>query len=184
MRARYGITFVQYVLSKRCRTTLILAFTRDEQRAKCGGSCWRSVSTCFDRQLLHKTNTYYGINGRIDLITNEFHRCWFEIVSRWFWAKNAARWWGMIQGTMFRWIRTWHMSSHELKGPPEQETELGQQACTWNWHVGLGSSPSGQDGGGWPLGLAGRPPWSADYLVGPTASNCHMELPHWFQKAV
>ena len=38
------------------------------------GSCWRSLTTNFDRQLLHKKEPKCGINARIDLFTNEFHR--------------------------------------------------------------------------------------------------------------
>ena len=34
--------------------TLVLTFTQDEQRAKCGESCCRSLMTHFDCQLLHK----------------------------------------------------------------------------------------------------------------------------------
>ena len=38
------------------------------ERAKCGGSCWRSLTTNFDHQLLHKREPQSGINASIGFI--------------------------------------------------------------------------------------------------------------------
>ena len=59
----------------------------------------------------------------------------FENVCRWFLAKFAAKWCGMIQDTTFQQIRARHVSSHGLEGQPEQETDItkdeSQANDTW-----------------------------------------------------
>jgi len=145
--------------------TLVLTFTRDEQKDKCGGFCWQSISTNSDRQLLHKTNAYLGINARIGLFTNEFHRCSF----------------GMYVGDFELelqqiWVNNYHSMFSGSNGPKEAQRPkrmgLGQALAPC---LDIRSSRTahtlklGAVGTmGWP---AGRPPWSADQACGPHCLN-------------
>ena len=70
----------------------------------------------------------------------------------------------MIQDMTFRRIKVWHVSSHGLEGPPEQETDItkdkSQAKDMW------AQNAAHQD-----KGKVGRPTtWSADGLVGPADS--------------
>ena len=47
---------------------------RCTRRASQYDMCWRSLTTNLDRQLLQKKEPKCGINARIDLFTNRFHR--------------------------------------------------------------------------------------------------------------
>ena len=112
-KARYEITFVQDILS-RCQGTLVLTFTRDEQRAKCGGSCWWSLTTLFDRQLLHKIQPYCGINARIGLFINKFHRWCLRMRAGDFHLDLQQKRCGMIQDATSWQIRARYVSKHGL----------------------------------------------------------------------
>ena len=63
------------------------------------------------------------------------------------------------------------MSSHGLEGPPEQETDMTKDKSQANdkWAQSTAHQDKGE--GLWPYWVAGRPPWSADGPVGPTAST-------------
>ena len=103
---------------------------------------------------------------------------------RWFRAKNAARWWGVIQDTTFRPIRAWHVSIHRLEGPPEQGTDILKDMPRANDKWAQRTTHQDKTGDGWRHWVAGRPPWSADGPVGPIASVFHMSLLEWLLKSV
>ena len=63
------------------------------------------------------------------------------------------------------------MSEHGLEGPPEQETDI-LEANTRAIDKWAQSTARGDKGEGrWPHWVAGRPPWSSNGPMGPTASN-------------
>ena len=90
----------------------------------------------------------------------------------------------MIQDTTIQQIKTQHVSKHGLEGPPEQETNTPEvNSRTFDkWAQEITHRPKGE--GRWAQQVVGRPPWSADGPVGPTAFRFHVEVSHWLLMAV
>ena len=77
----------------------------------------------------------------------------------------------MIQDMTFQQIKTRHVSEHGLEGPPEQETDISEAHPRANDKWAQGTAQQKKTEVGWPHWVAGRPPWSANGPVGPTASG-------------
>ena len=77
----------------------------------------------------------------------------------------------MIQDMTFQRIRTRHVSKHGLEGPPEQETDIPEAKTSANDMWAQNTTQPRKAEVDWAHWVAGRPPWSADWPVGPTASN-------------
>ena len=77
----------------------------------------------------------------------------------------------MIQDTTIQRIRTRHVSEYGLEGSPEQETDIPEAKPSANDKWAQSTTHQDKGEGRWPHWVAGRPPWSANGPVGPTASN-------------
>ena len=122
-----------------------------------------SLMTLFDHQLLHKIQPYCGIKATIGLFINKFHRWCLRICAGDFQLNLQQKWCGTIQGTIFRQIRTRHVSRHGLEGPPEQETDMPKANTRANdkWAQDVTHRPKEKVGG--------PTRWSADHPGWPTS---------------
>ena len=152
------MTFVQDILLGSSQLTSVLTFTRDEQRAKCGGSCWRSLTTNFDRQLLHKKGLKCGINARIDLFTNGFHR----------WCSRMCAGHNILANQDATRVRVWN------RWPTRARNQQYKSQYLCQLQVGPGRNPWTERGGRCDHWEAGRPAGRPTRPMGPTAST----LPH------
>ena len=118
---------------------------------------------------MYKIQPQCGTNARIALFTNKFHIWCLRICAGDFQLNLQQKWCGTIQDTTFRQIRTRHMSRHGLEGPPEQETDMTEAKTYTIDKWAQSTTQSSKEEIGWPYWLVGRPPWSADGPVGPTA---------------
>jgi hypothetical protein len=87
--------WIQYFILHRCTTSTCphplssMPSLKDEQRTKCGGSCWRSSWTNFDRWILHKNRIIVIANTSIGCLPNKFHKCCSKHVCRCIFAENT-----------------------------------------------------------------------------------------------
>jgi hypothetical protein len=70
------IRMLVLILSSYDYVYFILTFTRGRAKDKCGGTCWRSLNSKYNHQLLHKM-TWNGSRTIVEgFVSNKFHEFW------------------------------------------------------------------------------------------------------------